>query len=177
MKYFSYGSNMLEEWVKSSRRAPGASFLGAGNIQGYRLRFHKRSNDRSGKCNIVKTGSAEDVVYGVVFEVPEDQVGALDKAEGAGRGYHRERNIPVRFADGTEMCMLVYVADSNYINDALIPYAWYRRLVIAGAEQHRLPEHYIADLRAVSYSEDPNPNRAAKAEKALNAYYGKIARE
>lgn len=117
-----------------------------------------------------------DVVYGVVFEVPDDQLEDLDRAEGVGRGYHRDSNIPVRLACGTEMPMLAYIADSNAIDDTLTPYGWYQRLVIAGAEQHRLPEEYIADLRAVPSSEDPNPNRATKreAEEALNAYYATI---
>lgn len=177
MKYFAYGSNMLEERLQSPCRAPGAVFLNTGSIQGYRLRFHKKSKDGSGKCNIVKTGSAEDVVYGVVFDVPENQLKALDKAEGVGYGYHHDCNIPVRLTGGTEMRMLLYVADSCCINDALIPYVWYQRLVTAGAEQHKLPKNYIADLKAVPSSEDPDPNRPAKleAEEALNAYYGTTA--
>ena len=86
MKYFAYGSNMLEERLQSSKRVPGATFLAIGSVRGYRLRFHKRSTDKSGKCDIVKTDSAEDVVYGVVFKVPEDQLGKLDRAEGVGHG-------------------------------------------------------------------------------------------
>ena len=149
MKYFAYGSNMLEERLTSSNRVPNAVFKATCSVQGYILRFHKRSTDGSGKCNIVKADSARDVVYGVVFEVPDNQLEALDSAEGVGHGYHHDNNIPVRLADGTEMSMLTYVADIDSIDDTLIPYVWYHRLVIAGAEQHRLPEEYISNLRRV----------------------------
>ena len=176
MKYFAYGSNMLEERLKSPERVPGAVFQATGCVQGYRLRFHKRSTDGSGKCNIVKTDSARDVVYGVVFEVPDNQLEALDSAEGVGCGYHCDYDIPVRLANGTEMLMLKYVADTNAIDDTFIPYVWYHRLVIAGAEQHRLPEEYIANLRRVPYSEDPDPKRPTKleAEAVMKAYYSKL---
>ena len=168
---------MLSERLQSPNRVPGATFLAIGSVQGYRLRFHKMSIDRSAKCNIVKTESLEDVVYGVVFEVPDDQLEALDKAEGVGQGYHHDYNVPVRFTDDTETDMLAYVADLNAIDDALLPYEWYHKLAVAGAEQHGLPGNYVADLRAARTSEDPNPNRTTKleAETALNIYYGRIS--
>lgn len=174
-QYFAYGSNMLTERLQSPDRVPGATFLATGAVRGYRLRFHKRSIDKSGKCNIAKTDSFEDVVYGVVFEIPDDQVKKLDVAEGLRSGYHHD-DIPVRFTDGTESGALAYVADSNAINNDLLPYEWYHKLVLAGAEQHRLPENYLAALRAVRTCEDPDPSRQAKvdAETALNAYYGKM---
>lgn len=170
MKYFAYGSNMLEERLQ--RRVPDATFLTTGSVRGYRLLFHKRSTDGSGKCNIVATNSASDVVHGVAYEVPEDRLGALDRAEGVGYGYNHNYDITVRLAEGTDTRMLAYVADSSAIDNTLIPYTWYHGLVVAGAEQHQLPEDYIADLRSVMCSEDPDPDRPAKleAEAALNAY-------
>jgi cation transport regulator ChaC len=128
MKYFAYGSNMLEERLQSPKRVPDATFEATCSVRGYRLRFHKRSKDQSGKCNIVKTDSARDVVYGVVFEVPDDQLETLDSTEGVGQGYHHDYNIPVQLADGTETPILAYVADSNAIDESLIPYEWYHNL-------------------------------------------------
>lgn len=175
MKYFAYGSNMLEERLQ--RRVPDATFLTTGSVRGYRLHFHKRSTDGSGKCNIVATNSAEDVVHGVAYEVPDGCLEALDRAEGVGHGYNHNYDISVRLADGAEARMLAYVADSNAIDNTLIPYTWYHRLVVEGAEQHQLPEDYIADLRSVMCSEDPDPDRPAKleAEAALNAYMAERA--
>ncbi len=171
MRYFAYGSNMLRERLLA--RVPDAAFQARAIVRGYKLRFHKESTDQSGKCNIVRTDSADDVVHGVVFEIPENKLESLDRAEGVGHGYHHDRSVPVRLADDTEIETLTYVADLNAINDALIPYLWYHRLVIAGAEQNQLPEDYIAGLRTVRASEDPIPDRHTKreAETALNLYH------
>ena len=154
MKYFAYGSNMLEERLKA--RVPGGIFINTCSVRKYKLRFHKKSDDCSGKCNIVKTGFKKDAIYGVVFEVPDDQLKALNEAEGIGHGYRHNYNISIRLADGTKPPVLTYVATGlKYIDDSLIPYVWYHALVIAGAEQHKLPEDYIAGLQAVPYSYGP----------------------
>ncbi len=173
MKYFAYGSNMLEERLQAPNRVPTAKFLSIASVRRYKLQFHKNSDDQSGKCNIVRTNSEEDVVYGVVFKIPHDQLDALDRAEGVGHGYHHD-NISIRLADNTET-MLTYVADSNRIDNTLSPYEWYHKLVVAGAEQHHLPEHHIKELRAVPYIPDPKVNRPTKleAEVALKVYYSK----
>jgi hypothetical protein len=172
MKYFAYGSNMLEERLKAPNRIPDASFLAVGNVQGYSLKFHKKSRDGSGKCNIVRTNCVSDIVYGIVFEFSENGLDALDRAEGVGSGYHKD-SVFVKYADDTQEQMLVYIADPNSTDDALLPYVWYHRLVISGAEQHRLPNDYLVSLRNIQCREDPNPNRDTKkeAEEALERYY------
>jgi len=172
MKYFAYGSNMLEERLKAPGRVPGAVFLDIGRTCGYRIRFHKKSSDESGKCNIVKTLSASDIVYGVIFEIPDEQVESLDSAEGCGHGYHHDCNIPIKRSDNSEVQVLTYIADPDAIDESLIPYDWYYRLVIAGAEQHRLLNDYIGGLKAFPHRADTVKNRASKleAEAALDAY-------
>jgi gamma-glutamylcyclotransferase len=50
MKYFAYGSNILEEWLHN--RVSDAKFFDIGYVTGRRLRFHKRSTDGSVKCDI-----------------------------------------------------------------------------------------------------------------------------
>ncbi|HEY6152262.1 MAG TPA: gamma-glutamylcyclotransferase family protein [Candidatus Udaeobacter sp.] len=169
MKYFTYGSNMLEQRLRAKNRVPNAAPFGAAIIKGYQLRFHKTSRDESGKCNIFKTGDHNDAVYGVVFEVPEDQLKALDKAEG--RDYHHEP-LKVTLLDGDHLCTLTYVAGADVIDESMIPYDWYHELVIAGAEQHQLPAPYVAALREVHSKPDPEKDRPEKreAEAALRAY-------
>jgi len=170
MKYFAYGSNMLEEWLRA--RAPSAIFLSTGFVPGWTLRFEKRSVDGSGKCNIAPSETPADIAYGVVFELPDTELPALDRAEGVGHGYHRDYNVPVTFPDGHVEKILAYIADPDAIDRNLKPYCWYQALVVAGAEQHGLPPNYIARLRAFSCNDDPNPNRATKleADRALAAY-------
>jgi gamma-glutamylcyclotransferase len=177
MKYFAYGSNMLEQRLKARKRVPLASFLSNASVTGYRLRFHKKSKDCSGKCNIARTDSPRDIVYGVLFEMPDDDLFALDKAEGVGQGYHRQ-DVSV-MADGRDISALAYIADADYINEALVPYRWYHELVIAGAIQHTLSKDYIAGLRAVPYTNDPDSTRATKveAEEVLREFYESLHKE
>ena len=58
----------------------------------------------------------------------------------------------------------MYLADPDAIDEALVPYSWYHELVIRGAEQHDLPNDYIAELRAVPFTADPEPNRESKRD-------------
>ena len=162
---------MLEERLLD--RVPGARFEAVVEVPGYALRFHKRSDDGSGKCNIVNTGAAEDVIYGIVFDVPDGELPMLDRAEGLNQGYDYYDFTVGPDGDGDEIDVRAYVAAADYIVEDLIPYNWYHDLVMAGAEQHRLPEEYIDELRRVQAVEDPNPNRQTKldAERALAAYH------
>jgi len=164
MKYFAYGSNMLTERLQD--RVCSAKNPRPFALRGHQLRFHKKSADCSGKCNIVATARDGDVVHGVLFEVDDAQMSTLDNHEGVGYGYRRDE-IAVSLG-GTRMKASVYVAENDAIDDALTPYRWYYDLVLAGAEQHALPRDYVAGLRAVPCTHDPKPNRKTRL-KALDA--------
>ena len=168
MKYFAYGSNMLTERLQD--RVCSAKNPRPFALRGHRLRFHKKSADCSGKCNIVETSCAGDVVHGVLFEIDDAQMSTLDDYEGVGYGYRRDE-ITVSL-DGTETKVCVYVAEKNAIDDALMPYCWYCDLVLSGAKQHELPRDYIAGLRAIPFTRDPKANRKTRLEalEALRKY-------
>lgn len=169
MKYFAYGSNMLNERLRA--RVKSAANPRRVTVQGYNLCFSKRSSDGSGKCAIIKTGSANDVVHGVVFDVEDAEIGKLDRAEGVGYGYTRDDTFMLN-VDEVSQQVTVYLAESSYIDNALRPYRWYRDLVLAGAEQHSLPQDYVARLAAVAFDEDgwkSRPERL-KALATLKAY-------
>lgn len=160
MKYFAYGSNMLTERLQA--RVSSAKNPRSLTLPRYRLRFHKKSTDCSGKCNIIATACDCDVVHGVLFEIEDTQICKLDDAEGVGYGYRRDE-ITVSLC-GTESKAFVYVAEKDAIDDALMPYRWYYDLVLSGAEQHTLPCNYVAGLRAIPFTQDPKPNRKARLE-------------
>jgi hypothetical protein len=169
MKYFAYGSNMLTQRLVA--RVSSASNPVRLVLSGYQLRFHKKSIDGSGKCNIVRTGLELNVVHGVLFDISEDQLPQLDDAEGCGHGYHCEQ-ITLAMPGHPSQIATVYIADVNVIDDALIPYRWYFDLVVAGAEQHELPLDYISAIRSVPFTADPKPDRKTKleAEEAFEEY-------
>ena len=168
MKYFAYGSNMLTERLQA--RVPSARNPVRAAAHGYSIRFHKVSVDHSGKCNIVRSIVRDSIVHGVLFDVADSEIGRLDRAEGRGCGYECKR-IPVMTGE-TSVEATVYVAVPECINNALHPYEWYLDLVLAGAEQHSLPEEYVAALRAVSCRKDQDLDRETRLEaiRALEAH-------
>jgi len=155
MYYFGYGSNMLTPRLQA--RVPSATPVSTAVLDKHVLRFHKRSRDGSGKCNVVPVSHSEAAVHGVLFDIPSSGLQALDEFEKRGRGYARTE-ITV---DGPSSSVdaFVYVAQSAYVDDTLLPYDWYRALVLAGARQHALPSSYITELEAVPSRPDPDQNR------------------
>ena len=158
---FAYGSNMLTARLRE--RCPSARPLGAAELRGYELRWHKTSKDRSGKCDIVRTDQPGASVFGVVYEIAVGEKGALDKAEGLGAGYD-EAVIGVHHGSD-RLTATAYVATRT--DPALKPYSWYRALVVAGAREHGLPADYIARLEVVPATEDPNRTQHDKNMRLL----------
>lgn len=165
MIYFAYGSNMLTE--RLTLRVPGARGLGNARALGRRLAFHKRSDDKSGKCDLPNTGNHSDVIYGVLFDVPESQRSALDNAEGVGHGYE-DAPIHVLDANSCPVSAIGYFATADAIDSRLVPFDWYHCLVVSGARQHGLPPDYVSSIAAVRTIPDPSLTRPTRLE-ALQA--------
>lgn len=162
-KYFAYGSNMLNK--RLIERVPSALVRATGYIDGYTIRYNKRSKDGSGKCNLVKTEDKNDRVYGVVYDFLDEDKPALDKCEGLGRGYNA---IMVKvMADSEEMRAYTYVADDSAVDDSLKPYSWYKDLVIEGARRLSLSPEYVSQLGAFEADSDPDEEREKQNRKLL----------
>ncbi|RMH20369.1 MAG: gamma-glutamylcyclotransferase [Acidobacteria bacterium] len=157
MLYFSYGSNMATSRLE--RRAPSARTVGVARLPGHRLRFHKRGQDASGKCDVEWTADDGDVVFGVVFEITEEDKVELDKHEGLHAGYE-EKIVSIHLAGGAELRAVTYYATA--IDRKLKPFAWYREHVVRGALEHGLPAQYVRTLLAVETVADPDPSRHAR---------------
>lgn len=150
---FAYGSNMPTGRLR--HRCPSAVPLGVAELPGYELRWHKRSRDGSGKCDIVKTDLADARVYGVLYQIASTEKERLDRAEGLGAGY-AEIEVQVRF-NRTNVSAKAYQATATDPN--LRPYSWYKAFVLAGAGEHGLPAEYCAQLAAVEAIDDPDRKR------------------
>ena len=159
--YFAYGSNMLTR--RLTARTPSAAAVGTGFVEGYRLSFDKVSSDGSGKCDIEPTNNTADRVYGVIFRIAAAEAGALDDAEGLGRGY-RKGEVQVVTSDGTSPAVAYFATEKD---PARRPYHWYKAFVVEGAIEHALPQAYIDGLRAVASQPDPNASRRARNEALL----------
>ena len=156
--YFGYGSNMLIE--RLGARCEGVEPVGPAVADGYALDFSKRSDDGSGKATLRKAPGKRSC--GVLFKIPEDQEGTLDRYEGKGYGRF---DIAVRRDDETVRAQCYIGTD---LDDERKPYDWYLALVVAGALQSGLDERYVEFLRNFKYLDDPNSKRPGR-KKAVRA--------
>jgi gamma-glutamylcyclotransferase len=143
MKIFCYGSNMSSERI--TERCSSSRFISRASVIGWKLLFNKRSKDGSGKANLVYTGD-ESLVWGVIFDITEDQKPILDKFEGLGWGYD-ELKLKVISDLGEEIECVCYIAtDGKYLDNNLKPFDWYKEWCLKGAKQHNLPSEYILTI-------------------------------
>ena len=163
--YFAYGSNMCLSRIR--QRIPAAHPIGVAVLSGHVLRWHKKSNDGSGKCDAFATDVPADRVIGVVFEIPEADKALLDRVEGLDAGYD-EKAAQVLLADGESKEAVFYVAASSAIDASQIPYDWYKEHVERGARDFELPEAYRERIAATPSKPDPDTARAAK-QRAIRA--------
>ena len=85
MLIFAYGSNMNIN--RLTQRVPSATKVSNVFLTGYKLMCNKVSrNDGSAKANIEKSDIATDIVWGILFEIDNNEKPMLDKAEGLGKG-------------------------------------------------------------------------------------------
>jgi len=149
--YFAYGSNLSPPRLRS--RLPGAQVLGVAELAGHRLAFHKAGSDGSGKCDIPEC--SESRVLGLTYRIDRDDLATLDRIEGVGVGYRRER-LDVRFG---ERAISVHSYIASRIDPGLRPFSWYLQHVLVGACTARLPASYQSRIQAVDAVRDPDPDR------------------
>ncbi len=163
IRYFAYGSNMLSRRLQ--RRTASAQPLGPALLSGYRLVFTKPgSRCGSGKCGIVIDQAATACVHGVLFTLDHRELELLDRFEGVGYGYQRGEVTVRPDDDSPSLTAMTYLP--TRLDPDVLPFDWYRDLVIAGAREHGLPASYIADLSAVAAKPDEDRARAT-AHRAL----------
>lgn len=155
---FAYGSNMLTARIR--KRVGSVRTIAIGFLTDHRLVWTKPSDDGSGKCGVVPSDDPADIVWGVLQELDELDLPNLDRFEG---GYVR-RPVIVR-GGGGDVHAATYIPDR--LDPGLRPYGWYKRLVIAGAEEAGLPAEYIAQLESIPSVEDPDESRRSAELRAL----------
>ena len=161
MLNFSYGSNMLTARIRE--RVSSAEFKGVARLRGHALRWHKRSIDGSGKCDIVRA-EEDSWVYGVVYEISDEQMPALDEFEAGYESQDIEMEYLGTFEHATARAYFARKTDPS-----LLPYSWYKKLVVTGAKAANLPDLYVAQLESVEAQEDPDRERHDKNMAIINA--------
>jgi hypothetical protein len=153
--YFAYGSNLSIQRLRA--RTPSAEPIGAAELPGFRLVFDKRGRDGSAKADCERTDAPDPVVHGGLFRIHAADRPALDRAEGLGQGYDA-CEVALKTERGT-MTAWTYVATDK--RPGLLPYGWYLRHVLIGAEAFRLPSAYVAAIRSLPSMADPDTARHA----------------
>src|SRR4029434_6514613 len=89
MLYFAYGSNMDAAQIKE--RCPSAKFVCRAKLPSHRLTFTRMSViRRCGVADILRDETKE--VWGVVYELPENELENLDNDEGFRPGRPDDQN-------------------------------------------------------------------------------------
>jgi hypothetical protein len=163
LHYLTYGSNLHP--MRLQKRIPSASLVGTTELPNRALSFNKRSQDGSGKCTIARADSSQSV-FGAIYKIDSQEKPLLDRIEGVGVGYdvHWEDLL----VNGARTRTFMYVASSGFVDEKLMPYRWYKDLVLAGARYHCFPVDYIEVLEAVGTVGDPDEKRR-KANEAILA--------
>ncbi|MDR4460187.1 MAG: gamma-glutamylcyclotransferase [Nitrospirales bacterium] len=159
--YFAYGSNMSSRRLRE--RAPSAQPIGVGSVREHQLRWHKKSRDGSGKCDVFFTGDPDHQVHGVLFEISESEKARLDTVEGLHHGYE-EKTVAVLTSSGLVFAVTYY---ATIIDEQCRPYEWYKRYVVEGATEYGLPESYVQWLKSMNAIKDPDRDRHQRAIRIL----------
>lgn len=154
MLYFSYGSNMSIKRLQD--RTPSAKFVTIATLNKHDLKFHKKSEDGSSKCDAHETRNHEHAVIGVVFEITGSEKPVLDRIEGLGYGYE-EKTIELTTQSGEIIRASTYYA--TIIDPGIKPYNWYKHHVLTGARENGLPDAYVELIENIESIKDPKSER------------------
>ncbi|PIJ34480.1 replication protein [Mycobacterium heckeshornense] len=142
--YFAYGSNLCVRQM--SRRCPDAA-----EPRPAMLADHEWLINQRGVATVDPFAGGH--VHGVLWQVSDDDLSALDSAEGVPVRYRRDR-LSVHTDDGPASAW-VYV-DHRVTPGA--PRPGYLERIIDGAVHHRLPPRWIEYLRRWDPSRWPRPS-------------------
>jgi gamma-glutamylcyclotransferase len=140
--YFAYASNMDPDTFR--RRCPAAKAIGPARLPGYRLAFTRYSRQRRGGSADVVVDDAS-AVWGVLHEVGDACLAAMDRVEGVPAAYRREW-VEVIAGEKPRQA-ITYVANKT---GEFRPNKSYLKVILRGAKAHRLPADYTQMLEEIS---------------------------
>jgi gamma-glutamylcyclotransferase len=141
--YFAYGSNLDPDQI--AKRTHHAGEIKLCWVDGYKIKFNKRSMDGTGKANI--TPQAGGKVWGVLYQCDAQFLSEMDKHEGVQRGHYIRMDLCVQCTGERDVKATTYVAGQSFIADSLLPSNVYLDTILRGAKHHGLPEHYISEIQ------------------------------
>jgi hypothetical protein len=156
--YLAYGSNLHPRRLEA--RVGAVNLLGAMQLPGWALRFDKRGGDGSSKANLHPAPGSAASVGAALYALHLDQLRALDRFEGCGRGYETI-DITVSL-QGRQLTAFMYLAPSQWVSKALLPFDWYVELIAEGYRFHRFESTRIEALARQPVQRDDCAHRARR---------------
>ena len=140
--YFAYGSNLSPNQIRERLGTPDLQPLFVAYLSGHRLAFPLESMKRwgGGVASFEKAEGKE--VWGVVFELTEQQMEKMDEWE---RDYERV-SISVFKKNGEKVEAQTYKAKKT---GKVLPSSRYMKTIIGGAMECGLPKEYIEKLKKI----------------------------
>jgi hypothetical protein len=155
MLLFAYGSNLDFNQVRA--RCPSAQFVAKALLTDYRLYF-PRYGPKWG-CGVASVADSErDHLWGVAYDIADDDVLKMDTCEGFNSKRRPEQNSYNRLQvsvlrDGnvaTPLTAFTYIAVPQ--PNPPLPNANYRATLEKGARDWKLPDDYVKMLEAIRIS-------------------------
>ena len=139
-RYFAYGSNMDPKQMAS--RCPGAVALGRARLPDYQLAFVWDSPGWGGGVATVIPSSGREV-WGVLWDLTDGHIEALDRYEGVAIGAYVKALVDVEDESGLVNALVYFATDTREKE----PSGRYVDALIRGARAFSLPVDYIEQLR------------------------------
>jgi gamma-glutamylcyclotransferase (GGCT)/AIG2-like uncharacterized protein YtfP len=136
--YFAYGANMDDEAMAA--RCPRTKLLGRARIMRRRLII-----TADGFASIIPDPRA--VVRGVLYDLAQSDVAALDRFEEVGRGLYAKSSVLALREPLGSVRALVYIGRTSEQGP---PAPGYLEALIAAARRQDLPQPYLAFLVSLS---------------------------
>ena len=142
MYHFAYGSNLSYKFLK--QYCPSARFVMRAFLPNYWVEFRFFSKRRQGGISSI-VFCPGNLVRGVIYEVPLEEMLRLDEVESVPQGLYVRETFLVLGKDGA-----FHEADLYRVVEPEGPFAparSYVELMLEGSEEHGLDQAYVEELR------------------------------
>ncbi|CAB3226681.1 unnamed protein product [Arctia plantaginis] len=158
--YFAYGSNLFKKRILINN--PSAIFVAVGQLNNHRFDFAKyNANWKGAVCTIVPTEN--EVVWGAVWKLHNDDLPALDRQEGVAIKEYFSKIVNI-IANRTNLECRTYQhffeppLERNirftfeHLPEKRRPSVSYLNCLIKGAIECKLPSNYISKLKKIPHN-------------------------
>lgn len=143
---FAYGSNM--DCAQMRERCHSAKFISIASLKDHQLAFTRKSKKRG--CGVAGAiTNPGKTVWGIVYDLTEDDLMELDKNEGIKSNSYVRSTETVFQNDDEARPLSVQVYFAVPQNNPPLPNQEYKDLILGGARFWNLPADYIAELEKI----------------------------